>query len=42
VGRILAADQAAVERAAAELVRLLHVGPEPVEPPPLVVGEVRG
>ncbi|HVG64472.1 MAG TPA: thymidine phosphorylase [Actinomycetota bacterium] len=41
VGAIMAADRAAAERAAAGLLGLLDVGPDPVEPPPLVRGEVR-
>jgi pyrimidine-nucleoside phosphorylase len=40
VGAIMAADQAGAERAAAGLLELLDIGPEPVQPPPLVRGEV--
>ena len=40
IGRVMAADQAAAERAAAALPGLLSVAPEPVDPPPLVVGRV--
>jgi len=40
VGAIMAADQAGAERAAAGLLELLDIGPEPVQPPPLVRREV--